>query len=203
MELEKIKSNGIEYEKPKDLAEVFNFFSGKADTVFKEDYIWEQFVELFSILYLNDIKGYYGNEKIATTSQILDILCDFEVENRHDGAIRTPDGHVYLCAEWEFNASSVLTKKGEIEKLYKTVSKYKTCAAFLFTYLINIDYKDFAFKIYDLWNNLHKENEDYLLYFTSALMKRDEIEKVNYVYGIRTLVFGKGTVDIWDDYTKV
>ncbi len=34
-------------------------------------------------------------------------------------------------------------------------------------------------------------------------MKRDEIEKINYVYGIRTLVFGKGTVDIWDDYTKV
>jgi hypothetical protein len=213
MTLEKVNYNGIQYELTKELAEVFNHFLKKSSVVVVEDFVWEQFVKLFSILYLNDIRGYYRSEKVATsnwtqhtaatfykTSQIMDFLCDFEVENRHDGAIRGADGHVYLCAEWEFNASSVLGKAGEIQKLYKTVSKYKTCAAMLFTYVVDINYKEFADKIYSQWNQLLNESEDYLLYFSCALMKRDEIEKLNHVYGIRTLVFGKGTVDVWDDY---
>lgn len=208
-----IETKGQVFEVDDEIADVYNHFSRKTDTVYIPELATDLIVKLFAITYIKDIADYYTSDRIARsnwtqhtattffkTCQQLNFLCDFEVEKRHDGAIRDDKGNVYLCAEWEFDTNSIFNIKGEIEKLYETTKKHKSCDAMLFTYKAASGFNEFAEKVLTKWNSLLKENEDHRLFLLTALLKKDEIEKVSYFQGIRILVFGNNTLDIWDDF---
>ena len=211
--MDTILVNDIELEVSTDIASLYRHFSKKTDTAFFPEFATDLIVKVFAITYIKDIPDYYCGEKIARsnwthhtantffrTCQTLNLLCDFEVEKRHDGAIRDNKGNVYLCAEWEFDTNSIFKPKGEIEKLYDTCKKHDKADAMLFTYKVDSDFNDYADKVYTQWNNLLKEGENFRLYLLTALMKKDEIESIRYFYGIRVLVFGNKAVDIWEDF---
>lgn len=196
-----------------EIAKVYSHFSGRTDTIYIPESATDLIVKIFAITYIKDIADYYTSDKIARsnwtqhtattffkTCQQLNFLCDFEVEKRHDGAIRDAKGNVYLCAEWEFDTNSVFNIKGEIEKLHETTRKHDHCDAMLFTYKVASDFNEFAEKVLIKWNSLMKENEEQRLFLLTALLEKNEIEKVSYFQGIRVLVFGNDTLDIWDDF---
>jgi hypothetical protein len=208
-----IDINGQTLEIADEIAKVYNHFRDKTDTMFIAEGATELIVKIFSIMYTKDIEDYYMNEKISRsnwtqhtattffkTCQQLRFLCDFEVEKRHDGAVRDAKGNVYLCAEWEFDTNSIFNIKGELDKLYETCSKHLQCDAMLFTYKVENDYNDFAEKVFIKWNSLVKKKEDFKLFLLTALLEKNEIEKINYFIGIRVLVYGNNTLDIWDDF---
>jgi hypothetical protein len=84
-----------------EIAEVLAFTKTFADAEIALKYTTELMVEIFNNIYMRDIKDHYSNEKVSVsnwthhtdntffrTAQLLDLKCDFEVENRHDGALR-------------------------------------------------------------------------------------------------------------------
>src|SRR4051794_34201362 len=102
-----------------EIAKVYNYFRGKTDTMYIAEGITDIVVKIFAATYTKDIADYYTSDRISRsnwtqptattffkTCQQLKFLCDFEVENRHDGAVRDDKGNVYLCAEWEFDTNS-------------------------------------------------------------------------------------------------
>ena len=211
--METLSINNLELEVSKEIASLYRHFSKKADTVFLPEFATDLIVKIFATTYIKDIPDYYCGEKIARsnwthhtantffkTCQTLNFLCDFEVEKRHDGAIRDNKGNVYLCAEWEFDTNSIFNDKGEIEKLYNTCKKHSNCDAMLFTYKVDTDFNEFADRVYEKWNSFIKKDDNVKLYLLTALMKKDELENIRYFCGIRILVFGNKTVDIWEDY---
>lgn len=214
MNMHKILINGTEFEVTENIATVYHHFSKKTETMLYHEIASQLIVKIFSITYINDIYNYYSDDKISRsnwthhtantffrTCQILNFLCDFEVENRHDGAIRDSHGNVFLAAEWEYDTNSIFNNKGEIVKLYNTCKKHHNADAMLFTYKVETDYVDYVDKVFDFWNSLLDEQEEFSLFLLTALFKKDENNKVNIFYGLRTIEFGNKTVDIWEDYT--
>lgn len=153
MELERVKIKGHELEVQKQTAELYYQFLKFTDCIIRPHIFSELIVKVFNMTYLKDLGSYYNKEKIGRsnwtqhtantflrTCQLINLACDFEVENRHDGAVRDREGNVYLCAEWEFEGNSIFKPTGEIIKLANTCKKYKTCDALLFTYCVDTSF---------------------------------------------------------------
>ncbi|NJX16799.1 hypothetical protein [Tamlana crocina] len=213
MNTKKVTINGFDLEVQKETADLFEHFSKFSNSVIKPEIFSELIVKVFNLTYLKDLGSYYNNEKIGRSSwtqhtantflracQLVNLACDFEVENRHDGAVRDYDDNVYLCAEWEFDTRTIFNPTGEINKLAKTCDKYKNCDALLFTYSIDSSYTAFCENVFQLWNKqLKKTKKDFVLYLVTALMRKDELENKRFVYGLRTVVIGRQLIEIWED----
>lgn len=213
METKRINIKGFEIEVQNETAELYEHFSDFSNCFIKPEIFSELIVKVFNLTYLRDLGSYYNKEKVGRSNwtqhtantflracQMVNLACDFEVENRHDGAVRDYEDNVYLCAEWEYDTNTIFKPKGEIIKLAKTCKKYKNCDALLFTYSIDYDYTSFCEKVFNLWNEeLIKSKRDFVLYLITALIRKDDVEKMRYVYGLRTVVIGKQSIEIWED----
>lgn len=210
--MKKITINEIEISVAEEIANVYNFFKDKTDTIFLPESFTSQIVKVFSLNFIRGIQDYYSDEGISRsnwtqhtanvffqTCQQFRMLCDFEVEKRHDGAIRDNEGNIYLSAEWEFDTNTIFKLNGEIEKLYKTSKKHSKSDAMLFTYKVESEFNDYAFKVYEQWNSFLNDDEDFKLFLLTALLRRDDNSSKKSFYGIRILVFGNKTVDVWED----
>ncbi|MFI5195484.1 MAG: hypothetical protein ACHQD8_00205 [Chitinophagales bacterium] len=209
-----ININGSDVVVSTATANIYEYFAKKTDTQFVPDFVDDLFIKLFQINYLRDAGDYYCDEKITRsnwthhtantflrTCQMLNFSCEFEIENRHDAAVRDRDGNVYICAEWEYDTNSIFNGKGEIKKLYETCVKHSSCVPLLFTYKIGEDYIDFVEKIFKEWNSILDDENECKLYLLTALFQKNEIDKVRELTGIRTVIIGRGTIDLWDDNT--
>ena len=207
----KIKIQNYEMEVSPETSEIYNFLKSKASVSVKQDFFIDMFVKFFVENYHHDIAGYYSDDKMSRsnwthltantffkTSQMLGYLCDFEVEKRHDGAIRDEKGKVYLAAEWEYDTNSIFQVKGEIEKLYNTCKKFPDSQALLFTYKVGEDFPKLVEKIFEKWQSLHSPEEDFSLFILTAIFKNNEEEKVKYFQNLQVVVLTKTDIEIWE-----
>ena len=191
---------------------IYNHLKSFGQVHIKQELGSQTIIRLFNQTYLFDISTYYADETLSRsnwthltanaffrTCQLLNFQCDFEVEKRHDGAIRGRDGHVYLCAEWEYETSSIFKEKGEIYKLYQTCKKYSNCDALLFTYKTGGDFELFLKLVFDEWNYLLQKDEAFILYLTTAIFDKNHEDNKNYFAGLRTISFGKNDIEIWEE----
>jgi hypothetical protein len=103
------------------------------------------------------------------------------------------------CAEWEINEKTIFGERGELAKLFKTCKNQESCEAFLFTYNIKTDFKDFIKNVYDEWNSNYNESEFFRLFLVTAIFENKDGSKLKFLKGLRTFIIGKGTIDIWED----
>ncbi|RYZ24588.1 MAG: hypothetical protein EOO16_00350 [Chitinophagaceae bacterium] len=191
---------------------LFNFLKGRIPTYVVPDFASDRTVRSFADIYIKDIADYYCSDRISRsnwtqhtattffkTSQFLRFVCDFEVGNRHDGAIRSESGEMYLCAEWEYDTNSIFKEKGEIEKLYRTASANKHCDAMLFTYKVESEFNGFVEQVYNKWNSFTKKDDQCRLYLLTALFEKDKEQNIRYFTGLRTVVFALEQIELWDD----
>ncbi len=206
-----INIDGFEAEVTNVTAELFEYCKTFADTLIPIKYSTEIMVEYFNLIYMRDVRDYFCGKIITKsnlthhsantflrTCQLLDLLCEFETENRHDGMMRDKEGRIILCAEWEMDEKTIFSESGEINKLLKTCKK-NNCEAFLFTYNARIDPKELINKAYNQWNSQIDEGENFRLFLVTAIFDDSEKSSVKYLRGLRTFVIGKGTIDIWED----
>lgn len=212
IKLKEIDSLGQKILVTEEIAEICEYAKTFSDAEIALKYTSEIMVEIFNITYLRDIRDYYSSIKIATsnwthhtantffrTCQLLDLKCDFEVENRHDGAIREEDGKLFLCAEWEIDERSIFSENGELNKLFKTCKKHENCEAFLFTYNVRTDFKEFLKKVFTQWNLNYDQTDYFRLFLVTAIFDDSENSKLKFLKGLRTFIIGNGTIDIWED----
>jgi hypothetical protein len=204
---------GIDFKVKKELEEVYQHFNSKSKINFKFEDEVLLFGKFFSIHFLNNLKYYPANSIITRsnwtkvcsnsffeTSKLFGLVCEFEIENRHDATIRDYDKNVILTAEWEFDTSTIFKENGEIDKLIKSQRKHKGSESLLLTYSIDTNFLPFIDKVYNHWRNSLKKGEDFRLLLLSVLMRKNNIDKVNEVYGMRMFSIDNEYVEIYDDY---
>lgn len=166
----------------------------------------------FSIRFLNNTDYFHSEKGISrsnwtqhtansffNTCKDLNLKCEFEVENRHDGAIRNDLGEMYICAEWEYETNTIFKENGEIEKIAKTCTKHNACEGILLTYKIEEDFLDFSKKVYDKWNKLLPKKHNIRLFLLTVILDKNSETKEKHITGIRTLIFGNQTIDLLED----